>query len=452
MSEKRTLLYFAPHQDDELLTMGVDVATSVRQGHDVHVILCSDGSKSGVRKTLCNGKTCSKHAGVHEYDLTPEDFIAARDREFTDSCLALGVQPDHIHIPDDRGVDGSVTAEQTEQIMKRYVADCREMPILCTISPDNGPKQHGDHKAVGQAANSLYKQGLVKEIRFFVEPYHYDQIADNPRAIPVAPIFRKASPPVAGKVKRAIGAYSYWNPEQQRYAVGYHSVTNEFKDFLKHKQSILFVKKSEKNMSRRERWAYRNRKWRKLRQQKQLYYSLPGCEQPELGALQAVSVTDEADYRAFCAAHSIPCTDKNCKRIADGSAYWALALADGTVVSDGWLAYKQRFYIGECDFGFDMCHSPAAILFDFNTKPEHRGNGYYGLLLRAMMSGTEGPTRYIIYTSPDNTSSSKGILRAGFVYEGTLCAADGSFMRYLKQAGFTDITRKYRLFGLKVTD
>ena len=58
------IIYFAPHQDDELLSMGVDICNSIKKGKDVHVVLCTDGSSSGVKNILKNGKTCKKHSGV----------------------------------------------------------------------------------------------------------------------------------------------------------------------------------------------------------------------------------------------------------------------------------------------------------------------------------------------------------------------------------------------------
>ena len=89
-------------------------------------------------------------------------------------------------------------------------------------------------------------------------------------------------------------------------------------------------------------------------------------------------------------------------------------------------------------------------LFDFNTKAEYRGNGYYGLLLRAIVHDSEGPVRYIIYTSPDNAASSRGILKAGFQFDGVNSASDSSMKPYLRKEGFTSITRKYQLWGLRI--
>ncbi len=54
----KTVLYFSPHQDDELLSMGIGICNSVSRGMDVHIILCTDGSKCPVRTKLavCNSR------------------------------------------------------------------------------------------------------------------------------------------------------------------------------------------------------------------------------------------------------------------------------------------------------------------------------------------------------------------------------------------------------------
>lgn len=450
--KRKAILYFAPHQDDELLSMGVNISTSVLSGHDVHVILCTDGSKSNSRLWLNNGETCPHHGGAHIYELSIAEFIQARDREFTDSCRALGVKPANIHIPENRGVDGSLSAEHAEKIIRHYLSVYGADAMVCTISPNNGPSQHRDHKALGKAAENLVNKGVINGVRFFVEPYHFAQICENPRLIPVEPTIQKASPQVKEKIKKAIAAYSYWNPAELRYAVGYHSVTTEFSDFLQKINSCYFMKRNAKAMTRFEKISQQHRKWRKLQKQNQLYYSMSNCAQPDLGALKLISIqaNETAAYQDFCQKYKVPLRDKDCQRLSDGSSFWCLVSGNGAVVSSGWLAYQQHFYIGETDYGFDMSKSKTAILFDFNTKAEHRGKGYYGLLLRSIVHQSKGPARYVIYTSPDNNASSRGILKAGFQYDGALSASDRSMNRYLRKEGFTSITRKNQLWGLRV--
>lgn len=451
-NKKKTVIYFAPHQDDELLTMGLDICASVKKKMDVHVVLCADGSRSAVRRVLNNGKGCNKHAGKHCYDLTTEEFIAARDREFIGSCLALGVPKENIHIPEKRCVDGSVSDKEVEKIMLHYLRLLGEDALVCAISSGNGEAQHKDHKKVGWAAERLLRQGKIKKLKSFVEPYHYPQICGNARGIPVAAYVQRASAETAQKLKNAIASYSLWDPEQKRYAVGYHSVSTEFNDFLKNMEAYWFWRYNPSAMTRWEKLENRHRKWIQLYHQKQRYYSMGHCEQPELGAMQLthISAGETERYGVFCNAHGLELRDKDLQRLKDGSSFWCLHLEDGTVVTTGWMAWKQHFYVGETDYGFRMDKSKSAVLFDFNTRPEHRGNGYYGILLRCMASQAPEPERFVIYTSPTNESSARGILKAGFRFDGNLCAEDRSLPRYLRRQGFSHIYRKNQWWGLRI--
>lgn len=449
---RKTVLYFCPHQDDELLTMGINICSDVRKGKNVHIILCTNGSKSSVRKILNNGKRCSIHEGAHTYDLSIEEFIQARDREFIGSCTALGVEAANIHIPEKRDIDGFLSVNNAEEIIKHYYSIYGHNAVVCTISPNNGPSQHQDHKALGKAADHLLRQGIIKEVRFFIEPYHFGQIQDNPRLIPIAPTITTPSADIETAIRKAVRSYSIWDPAERRYAIGYHSVTSDFDNYLKALHCYSFVSWNPNKMTLSQRLIQQHKKWLKLQKQSQLFYSLSNCEQPDLGALGLIHIPaqETSSYADFCVRHNVPLTDKNLQRLTDGSSFWALVSSDEELLSSGWLAYKQHFYIGETDYGFDMRESKTAVLFDFNTKAEHRGNGYYGLLLQSIVHNAEGPDHFIIYTSPDNTSSAKGILKAGFQFDGMFSAADGSIKPYLRRAGFTSIMRKYQLYGLRV--
>ena len=451
--KQKTMLYFAPHQDDELLTLGIDIITSISKGHDVHVILCTDGSKSGVRKMLNNGETCTKHEGIHNYNLSIEEFVQARDREFLGSCHSLGIQPSNIHILETRYIDGSLSVSDAESVIEKFLSVYGKDSIVCTIGPNNGPSQHRDHKALGRAAENLLNKGMIQELRLFIEPYHAKKVLTNPRLLPVYPTIQKAAAAKEKNIQNAVSSYSYWNPDEQRYAVGYHSVTTEFNDFLKEMTSYYYTIKPWPSMTVFDKLDFRYKRWLKLQNHRQLYYSLSNCEQPDLDSLKLFrfQAQEQNLYRDFCQKYSVKLRDKDLQRLADGSSFWCLVSADDVMVSSGWLAYKQHFYIGETDYGFDMDKSSSGILYDFNTKPEYRGHGYYGLLLKSIVHQAKGPEDYVIYTAPDNHASSKGILKAGFHYDGTLSASDHSLKQYLRQKGFTSIFRKNQLWGLKVS-
>ena len=233
-NRKETLLYFTPHQDDELLTMGIDICYSLERGADVHVILCTDGSSSSVKKTLSNGEICEKHQGKHIYNLSEEEFIKARDYEFTNSCIAMGIKEVNIHIPDIRAKDGNLTIEQAEDIIKNFLNRYNRNTTICTIYFNTGEKQHIDHKNIGIAAYNLYEKNIINKVKFFKEPYCNWGITNKP-------VFVKAKQTIEEKIKNAIKEYSIWSPKHNRYAIGYHSVPNEINNLRVNMQTEYFI-------------------------------------------------------------------------------------------------------------------------------------------------------------------------------------------------------------------
>ena len=229
--KSKTVLYLAPHQDDELLTMGIDIINSIESGFDVHVILCVDGSKSIVKKILNNGETCTFHKDKHSYDLSSREFVFARDREFIESCVCLGVPLSNIHIYAKRPSDGELSIEKAENIVCQYLNLFNKNAKVCTIWHGNGDKQHIDHKNLGYAVYNLYKRHKLKEVRFFKEPYCKSKIKFNKI---------KAIKDIEIKIDNAICSYSKWEPQNGRYAIGYHSVRNEFDNFKKEKNIYYF--------------------------------------------------------------------------------------------------------------------------------------------------------------------------------------------------------------------
>ena len=232
MNMKSThIFYFPPHQDDELTNLGVDLSREVTKGNTVHVVLCTDGSASGVKRMLCRGDGCAWHEGAHEYSLDTAAFVAARDAEFYESCLALGVRPENIVLSPLRAPDSTLTADRAEEIMRlalrRYdPADCE----LRTIAPMPGTGQNPDHTAVGQAA-----------LRFSAEyrvTLFYEFILLPPETLRELPVQRPDEEEL-GRIQKAASSYRRWAPAKGRYAVGYHSVFDEFNDFLKDPVAVI---------------------------------------------------------------------------------------------------------------------------------------------------------------------------------------------------------------------
>lgn len=224
------ILFFAPHQDDELLTLGIHACALNNRNANVHIFLCTDGSKSSVRRNLCNGRGCSLHKGIHSYELSIPEFVAARDAEFRTSCASLGYPPASVHIASNRCLDGELSVENAEAILRTALSGFPEISCVCTISPFGGDTQHPDHRNLGLAAIQLHEQGVIPQLILFVEPYCIQSSRD---AYPeLALTSSHPTKKVLRQLTNAVNAYTTWDPENRRYAIGRHSVPRSFDDFL----------------------------------------------------------------------------------------------------------------------------------------------------------------------------------------------------------------------------
>ena len=219
-----TVLYIVPHQDDELLTFGIDIANSVKEGCDVHVLLCTDGASSNVRLRLGNREFCTQCNEQHVFDLTKADFTATRDQEFSGSCAALGVKPENVHIEDERIVDGQLTVEAAKPLIAKYVKLLGDDCTVCTMYPNPPEIQHIDHRRLGLAALELKKEGVIKHLVLMEEPYVAVIAEHTPDD---KPTIIYASDDVAKQIENAVSEYFLWKPAEKRYAVGFHSVPDE---------------------------------------------------------------------------------------------------------------------------------------------------------------------------------------------------------------------------------
>lgn len=216
-------LFFTPHQDDETLSMGSAIIEHVEKS-DTHVILCTDGSKSIIRKVLDDGGACSYHIkDVHKYSLSEREFSKNRDEEFKDSCEAMGVKESNIHIEDNRAYDGELNKEKAREIILKYLKEYPDAKVK-TVTPFKASGIHEDHRALGEAALELYKEGKIKDLRFYVEPYDY---IDFKKVNPNVEVW-EVLPSQEEKLLSAMNSYKKWNPESGHYAIGYHSVKSHF--------------------------------------------------------------------------------------------------------------------------------------------------------------------------------------------------------------------------------
>lgn len=246
MTEKKDIvLYFSPHQDDELLTMGVDISkTCLLPNKEVHIVLCTDGSKSPAKYRLYGYKVCPIHNKIHNHPLSNEEFIKTRDCEFVSSCKALGILSENIHIYEKRAVDGYLSIAHAKEIIEYFVSIYGKDVEIRTIAPFKFcGYQHVDHYNLGLATQNLLKEKRFTKVKFFIEPYH---LPTGLRKFFINLFFNiekeEVSKEIKEKIERAIQqSYAYWNPNEQRYAVGYHCVTQMF-DYYKENIATYCIK------------------------------------------------------------------------------------------------------------------------------------------------------------------------------------------------------------------
>lgn len=241
------ILYFVPHQDDELLTFGLDIIQSASGSDDCHIYLMTDGTKSAVKEMLKNRKMCLWHFGIHKYTLSDKEFSKARDKEFIKSCNILGIPFENIHISHDRCMDGMLDENFCIQYMKTAISDFeinkgieKKEIVVKTISPYGGSKQHHDHMALGNAAVKLKRENYISKVIFFQEPYLVENLKKNHPDFLIKSIMAdNYEKELIDNVIREV--YSKWNPKVGSFAIGFHSMKQTLKKYRKNPVSFEVI-------------------------------------------------------------------------------------------------------------------------------------------------------------------------------------------------------------------
>lgn len=153
-------------------------------------------------------------------------------------------------------------------------------------------------------------------------------------------------------------------------------------------------------------------------------------------------------YNCFCHNNKKKVDEEHIKRLQRGSSYYLL-MQENTVVTHGWLAYKEIFWIGETDSLIDMKNSDVAILYDFETNENYRGQGLYGRLLHYMVNEFKEAKKFLIYAKIENESSKRGIIKAGFYEEGEFSQKNFSYRKFLEKNGYIYLGKRYIFCGLR---
>lgn len=225
----RPFTFYTPHQDDETLFAGQIIAHHAMAGREVHIVLATDGSTTGVRD-MVNGVRVSGWWGGYHYpysegyeDLAPlsaADMAAARDRELAAAAGELGVRPANLHLRQDVRVTNLTAADAVDLIIE-YANLLPGTGHYAMHWEDTDP----NHAALGAALRDLYLSGdpRFSDARWVVR-YSQQATLGEPYVISDPTTSDNAK----FMAKKAALAYRSWAPRQGLFAVGYHSVSSQF--------------------------------------------------------------------------------------------------------------------------------------------------------------------------------------------------------------------------------
>ncbi|MGG3467854.1 cell wall-binding repeat-containing protein [Neobacillus pocheonensis] len=241
---ERPIIYFVPHQDDEILSMGIDIRNELSHGRNVQVVLMTDGENSGARDILNGGYDlessfpsltgekiwCNWHQTYHDpasehyrHDhLSFDEFANLRTDEFYRALHSLGVTNDHIHIESLH--EGSINIDHVEQLVQKYLTMYPNADVR-SLSWFDG---HPTHSLIGQTIESMQEEGLLQryQAKFLVSVYtdrFYNE--ETPIETQVEVLNKETDLPI---LLAAANEYIRFEPEKGFYGIGYHSVSDQF--------------------------------------------------------------------------------------------------------------------------------------------------------------------------------------------------------------------------------
>lgn len=203
--------FFIPHQDDELLSFGSSIVSHLNTGHDVKIVVFNDGAGSFVRKKI---------------GLSEEEFTDARDSEQINSLKALGVKESNITYIPVRYPDNSLPnyRENVKNIMRHYMLLAPNAKVK-TFTPYGAVSMHKDHKTLGEVALELHNEGVISDLRFYIEPYELRNFkVANPNIFVMSEQIGEGE---KQRIKKSYESYRY-----SKYGIGYQSVGGYLDSFM----------------------------------------------------------------------------------------------------------------------------------------------------------------------------------------------------------------------------
>ena len=198
-------VFFSPHQDDEILSMGSALVEHVNAGRDTHVVLMGRGDGTVVRTR--------DMPPLLGYTPTPFHMGSVRDREFRCTVDRLGARA-HVGPYEERLPEKGFTVQDCMDLVRAWVARFPGADVKTHSPYGSNP----DHRAAGEAVRQLHLNGeLPYAPRYYVSPWDRGRmwLPSTRRTIRTMP-------------SGAQHFYRHVDLAQEMWGVGYKSVPRYF--------------------------------------------------------------------------------------------------------------------------------------------------------------------------------------------------------------------------------
>lgn len=134
VKSRATMVFFAPHPDDESLGCGGTIIRRLREGYNVKLVVMTDGSHS--HSTVLN---------IHD-EPTPTELARIRKEELLNAVNILGISNENVLFLEFE--DGTLQVKVNEVIQK-VIDFLKQESNLVRIYATHEKDNHRDHKATG---------------------------------------------------------------------------------------------------------------------------------------------------------------------------------------------------------------------------------------------------------------------------------------------------------------
>lgn len=206
--QNKQIIFYVQHQDDEVLFVGSAIVDAINSfGVDnVHVVLVTDGSGSGVFK-------------FDRYiNLAKEEKSQLRTNEFNSSLESLGVDMKNViylNQPED-----NVVLDSLRETILNFEESYNE---VTHISHSYKYDMHPQHLATGNLVYELYQNKQIKEVKFFTLKKYMDGLDES-----LVTEIKATNEEDRLKVINACRQYEMDNGDMVREGIGYKSVASMF--------------------------------------------------------------------------------------------------------------------------------------------------------------------------------------------------------------------------------